>query len=187
MRGFVKVILAVVGTMGFIPALAMAQLTFNHTTTGAVLDLNNAPEEGRDTEAVKQFLETGVNPYTEVKSCMPAAAEMYLVACSGCHGHLGEGKIGPGLADNYWTYLKNKTDKGLFETIYGGARGQMGPHWDLQLNETLLVMAWIRHLYNGPIEDAPWLTPEQQEVFVNFDPEHPHPAEAEGECEIPAQ
>ena len=63
-----------------------------------------------------------------------------------------EGKVGPGLNDNYWTYPKNKTDKGLFETIFGGAQGMMGPHNDLQLNETLLVMAWIRHLYTGPVE-----------------------------------
>jgi hypothetical protein len=34
-----------------------------------------------------------------------------------CHGHIGEGKIGPGLADNYWTYPQNTTDAGLFSTV----------------------------------------------------------------------
>ena len=87
--------------------------------------------EGRDTEAVKRFLETGVNAYNEVKACLPKGEEIYLTSCSGCHGHLGEGKVGPGLNDAYWTYPKNKTDKGLFETIFGGAQGMMGPHNDL--------------------------------------------------------
>ena len=31
-------------------------------------------------------------------------------------------------------------------------KAMMGPHNDLQLNETLLIMAWIRHLYTGPVE-----------------------------------
>ena len=121
-----------------------------------------------------------------MKSCLPKAQELFLVACSGCHGHVGEGKIGPGLNDNYWTYPKNTTDKGLFETIYGGARGQMGPHSDLQLNEILLIMAWIRHLYHGPIDDAAWLTPEQKKVYVNYDLKTPEAVTA-GTCEIPAQ
>lgn len=178
----------VVAAFAFIPVLAVAeQLVFQNTLTGEALDLSIGPAEGRDTPAVKKFLATGVNPYIEVQACLPKGEELFLVACSGCHGHTGEGKIGPGLNDNYWTYPKNTTDKGLFETIYGGARGQMGPHSDLQLNEILLIMAWIRHLYHGPIDDAVWLTPEQQKAFVNYDPDHPRTIKAEGTCEIPAQ
>jgi cytochrome c-L len=187
MRKVVKGMLAVMA-LAFIPIFAVAeQLTFVHTITGEPLDLNKAPQEGRDTAAVKMFLETGHNPYIEVKSCLPKGEELFLVACSGCHGHVGEGKLGPGLNDNYWTYPKNTTDKGLFETIFAGAQGMMGPHWDLQLDETLLLMAWIRHFYHGPIEDAVWLTDEQKETFVQFDPEHPKSIKAEGTCEIPAQ
>lgn len=178
----------IVVAFAFLPFLAVAQqLTFVHTITGEPLPMDKAQEEGRDTPAVKQFMKTGHNPYIEVKSCLPKGEELFLVACSGCHGHVGEGKLGPGLNDNYWTYPKNTTDKGLFETIYGGAQGMMGPHWDLQLDEILLLMAWIRHLYHGPMEDAVWLTDEQKEAFVQFDPEHPKSVKAEGECEIPAQ
>ena len=117
---------------------------------------------------MKKFLETGVNPYNEDKACLPRGEYLYLSSCSGCHGHVAEGKVGPGLNDNYWTYPKNKTDKGMFETIFGGAQGMMGPHNDLQLNETLLIMAWIRHLYTGPVEGAKWLTKEQKAAYTAY-------------------
>jgi cytochrome c-L len=29
-------------------------------------------------------------------------------------------------------------------------------------------MAWIRHLYTGPVEDAPWLTPEQVKAYKPY-------------------
>jgi cytochrome c-L len=178
----------IVAAFAVMPILAMAeQITFVHTITGEPLDFSRANPEGKDTPAVKEFMQTGVDPYIEVAACLPKGEELFLVACSGCHGHVGEGKLGPGLNDNYWTYPKNTTDKGLFETIYGGANGMMGPHWDLQLDEILLIMAWIRHFYHGPIEDAVWLTPEQQKTFVQFDPAHPKAIAAEGACEIPAQ
>ena len=174
MRKLTKCLIAGVAC-SLIPVVALALEPFRHTITGDTLDLDTAPKEGRDTEAVKKFLETGSNPYNENKTCLPAGEEIYLTACSGCHGHLAEGKVGPGLNDDYWTYPKNTTDKGLFETIFGGGQGMMGPHNDLQLNETLLVMAWIRHLYTGPAEDAPWLTAEQQKAF------QPYKAPAHGE------
>jgi cytochrome c-L len=151
-----------------VPVMAVALEPFHHTITGETLDLDTAPKEGRDTEAVKTFLETGRNPYNEDATCLPRGEYIYLSSCSGCHGHLAEGKVGPGLNDDYWTYPKNKTDKGMFETIFGGGQGMMGPHNDLQLNETLLLMAWIRHLYTGPLEDAPWLTAEQAKAFKAY-------------------
>jgi cytochrome c-L len=150
-------------------APAVAQEVFRHTITGEDLKvLETSQPTGRDSEAVRTFLNTGVNPYTEVKLHLSKGEETFLSACSGCHGHFGEGKIGPGLNDAYWTYPKNKTDKGLFETIFGGAQGMMGPHQDLPLDEILAVMAWVRHLYTGPIEEAEWLTAEQKTVFKQF-------------------
>jgi cytochrome c-L len=153
------------------PTAVLAADAFRNTITGEEMDvLGTAPPEGRDTPAVKKFIETGVNPYNEVKACLPKGEEVYLTSCSGCHGHLGEGKVGPGLADSYWTYPKNTTDKGLFETIFGGAQGMMGPHNDLQLDEILKGMAWIRHLYTGEASTAEWLTPEQQKEFKPYKP-----------------
>jgi cytochrome c-L len=167
MKKLTKWMLACVA-VAIVPLAAVALEPFRNTVTGDVLDLNTAPKEGRETAAVKTFLETGVNPYNEAKACLPRGEYLYLSSCSGCHGHVAEGKVGPGLNDNYWTYLKNKTDKGMFETIFGGAQGMMGPHNDLQLNETLLIMAWIRHLYTGPVESAKWLTKEQKAAYTAY-------------------
>ncbi|PRD41276.1 cytochrome c(L), periplasmic [Phyllobacterium phragmitis] len=164
---------------------ARAALTFNNTVTGEVLNLDDAVEEGRDTAAVKTFLDSGINSYNENPACLPKGEEIFLTACSGCHGHLGEGKIGPGLNDDYWTYPKNETDKGLFETIYGGAQGQMGPQYSvLPLDEMLLAMAWTRHLYKGDPKKAKWLTEEQRKVFKPYSADNKQPTDiaANGEC-----
>jgi cytochrome c-L len=148
---------------------ARATLNFTNTVTGAPLDLSEAAPEGRDTVAVKTFLETGINIYNENATCLPKAKDLYLSMCSGCHGHYAEGKIGPGLNDSYWTYPKNLTDQGLFETIFGGAQGQMGPMYGaLTLDDMLLVMAWVRHLYTGEPSEATWLTEAQRKTFKPF-------------------
>lgn len=186
-------LLAILAASLSAPVAVQAQDVFRHTITGEDLKIMETSQpKGRDTEAVRIFIQTGVNPYTEVSNCLPKGEETWLVACSGCHGHLGEGKVGPGLNDAYWTYPKNKTDKGLFETIYGGANGMMGPHNDLELDETLRLMAWIRHLYVGPVEEADWLTAEQKKVFKAY--EEPKVAEnadvktvAAIECRISAK
>ena len=110
-----------------------------------------------------------MNPYNEDASCLKKGEQLFLSACSGCHGHLAEGKIGPGLNDAYWTYPKNATDEGLFETIYGGAQASMGPQYrNLTLDEMLKVMAWIRHLYKEAPEKATWLTDAQRKSFKPY-------------------
>jgi len=165
----IKGIAAAVLASGVVQA-ARATLVFTSTITGLPLDLSEAMPEGRDTLAVKTFLDTGVNIYTENASCLPKAKDLFLSMCSGCHGHHAEGKIGPGLNDSYWTYPKNATDQGLFETIFGGAQGQMGPMYGaLTLDDMLLVMSWVRHVYKEAPEGATWLTEAQRSAFKPFD------------------
>lgn len=180
--------LIVGGTFGSAAGLA---LDFRHTITGEDLKvLEKAPEEGRDTEAVKHFLETGENLYTEQKACLKEGEEAYLTGCSGCHGHVAEGKLGPGLNDAYWTYPKNRTDKGLFETIFGGAQGMMGPHNHMSLDESLRLIAWIRHLYAEPDpSEAGWLNDEQKASYKPFNIKEHEAAGEEafaGECKVSA-
>jgi cytochrome c-L len=164
-----------------------ATIELYNTVTGEPLKLDDALANGHDTPAVRQFLTTGRNPYNDVKSCFPSGKSLFLTACSGCHGEYAEGKLGPNLGDNYWTYPVNTTDAGLFATIFGGANGMMGPHnEDLTLDEILQVMGWVRHLYSGPVQDAPWLSEEQKKHYGPYQLEKDMVvAKSDGLCALP--
>ncbi len=134
-----------------------ADITLRHALTGAELDLSFA-KKGGDTEAFKEFMKTGKNPYNTDKEAIKEGESLYMTGCSGCHGHEAEGKLGPGLADDYWTYPRNETDQGLFELLFGGANGMMGPQYvNFNTDEMLRIMAWIRSIYNGNPKKAKWL------------------------------
>jgi len=154
-----------------------------NTVTGELLDLSTALPNGRDTPGVKKFLQTGVDPYLEDVSCLKAGEQIFLSACSGCHGHVGEGKIGPGLNDDYWTYPQNTTDAGLFSTIFGGAQAQMGPqNENLTLDEIMRVMAWVRHLYKDDVNHAFWLTDAQKKSYRPYQQGETFPDDPPGQC-----
>jgi len=157
-----------------------------NTVTGELLDLSTARPYGRDTPGVKQFLQTGVDPYVEDISCLKSGEQIFLSACSGCHGEIGEGKIGPGLNDDYWTYPQNATDGGIFSTIFGGAQAQMGPQYEnLSLEEILRVIAWVRHLYKDDVNHAPWLTAEQKKKYRPYQKGETFPDNPPGQCTTP--
>lgn len=131
-------------------------LDFHGTVSGDPLDFNDG--KGPDSPAVKKFKITGHNPYNEDKEVINRGYTIFATACAGCHGHLAEGKLGPALADDYWTYPSNMTDKGLFETLYGGGQGMMGPQKGLiSQDEMLQIMSWIRSIYSGDPKKAKWL------------------------------
>jgi cytochrome c-L len=179
-----RMIVAAVGAFVAVTALAQTAITFRNTITGEVLNFDDALPEGKDTEAVKEFMATGKNPYNEDMSCLKQGEQIFLSACSGCHGHIAEGKIGPGLNDAYWTYPQNETDEGLFSTIYGGAQASMGPQYqNLQLDEMLKVMAWIRHLFKEAPEKATWLTEAQRKSFKPFAGHETLPDNPPGRCQ----
>ncbi len=144
-------------TLGLVSLSANAELTFRNAITGEPLDFSFA-KKGGDPEAFKQFKETGKNPYNGNAEMVKKGHDLYMTACSGCHGHNAEGKLGPGLADDYWTYPANATDKGLFEVLFGGANGMMGPQYvNLNTEEMLQIMAHIRDIYKGDPAKAKWL------------------------------
>lgn len=136
-------------------SVAGPDLQFYGTISGEPLDFNDGM--GDDTPAVKQFKKTGKNPYNDKEEEVKKGYTIFSTACSGCHGHLAEGKLGPALHDDYWTYPGNTLDKGLFETIYGGASGMMGPQRGrLTQDEVLHVMSWLRSIYDGDPKKAKW-------------------------------
>ncbi|WP_407658484.1 cytochrome c(L), periplasmic [Methylobacterium planeticum] len=158
-------------------------IVFRNTVTGEALDTSQGKEGGRDTPAVKAFFESGKNLYIDDKACLRNGESLFATSCSGCHGHLAEGKLGPGLNDNYWTYPANTEDTGLFSTIFGGANGMMGPHNEnLTPDEMLQVIAWIRHLYTGPVKDAVWLDAEQKKTYRPYREGETFPRDAKGQC-----
>jgi cytochrome c-L len=139
-----------------IPA-AHADITLRHALTGEVLDLSFA-KKGGNSDVFKQFMQTGKNPYNGNEEAIKKGESLYMTGCSGCHGHEAEGKLGPGLADDYWTYPRNSTDVGLFEVLFGGANGMMGPQYvNFSTDDMLHIMAFIRHIYKGDPKKADWL------------------------------
>lgn len=168
---------------------AQAELTFNNVVTGEQLNLEESGPDGKDTEAFKTFIQTGKNIYVGNPDCLAKGEQNYLAMCSGCHGQKAEGKLGPGLNDTHWTYPQGQTDKGLFEIIYGGAQGMMGPmHGSMNVDEMLQTMAWVRHVYKDSPDDAgEWLTAELKKTFKPYKGEpapKPGPNAPEG-CKIP--
>lgn len=148
------------------PSTADAQVTFRNINSGAVIDFSFG-KKGEETEAVKHFMATAENLYNNDEDAIRIGEDLYMTACSGCHGHHAEGKLGPALGDTYWTYPSGRTDKGFFEIIYDGARAMMGPQRNqLTKDEILKVMAWVRSIYWGDAEQALWLTEEERENFT---------------------
>lgn len=143
-------------SVAFIP-LAHADITLRNALTGEVLDLSFA-KKGGAAEPFKHFLQSGKNPYNTDDAAIKKGESLYMTGCSGCHGHEAEGKLGPGLADDYWTYPSAATDKGLFEILFGGANGMMGPQYvNFTSDDLLHIMAFIRHIYKGDPKKAEWL------------------------------
>lgn len=144
-------------TMTLASTAAQAEITLRHAINGEQLDMSFA-KKGGDTEAFKEFMQTGKNPYNGNEEVVAKGKSLYMTGCSGCHGHEAEGKLGPGLADDYWTYPRGLTDQGLFEILFGGANGMMGPQYvNFNTDEMLQIMAFLRSIYNGDPKKAEWL------------------------------
>ncbi len=136
---------------------AQADITLRHAINGEALDLSFA-KKGGNTDKFKQFMQTGKNPYNGDEEAVKKGESLYMTGCSGCHGHEAEGKLGPGLADDYWTYPRGLTDQGLFEILFGGANGMMGPQYvNFSTDDMLHIMAFIRSIYKGDPKKAEWL------------------------------
>jgi len=113
-----------------------------------------------DSPAVRQFKETGKNPYyKDPKAIADGFRLARASACTHCHGESLGGLIGPSLTNGRWHHVRNGTDKGLFETLYFGTSAGMaawGKLGSLTEDEILKVMAFVRSKYRGDPKDITW-------------------------------
>ena len=87
---------ATAGLLATLPAraeeLPPTTLPFHNVVTGEPLDLASSADTGRSTPAVKEFMQTGHNPYLTIPpNCYEQFESIFLTACSGCHGPSGSG------------------------------------------------------------------------------------------------
>jgi len=158
--------LSMLTAVSLTPVKAEAQVQFRNATTGVLIDFSFG-KKGEETEAVKHFMDTAENLYNQDEEAIKVGEDLFMTACSGCHGHHAEGKLGPALGDSYWTYPAGRYDKGIFEIIYDGARSMMGPQRNnLNIDEILHVMAFVRSVYWGEPEKALWLSEEERANLV---------------------
>ena len=113
-----------------------------------------------DTPAVRQFKETGKNPYYQDPKAIADGFRLARAsACTHCHGESLGGLIGPSLTNGNWRHMRNGTDKGMFETLYFGTSAGMaawGKVGSLTEDEILKVMAFVRSKYRGDPKSITW-------------------------------
>src|SRR5215813_3140526 len=109
--------------------------------------------KSEDSAAVKQFKETGKNPYNRDPEAVAAGFKLARAyACTHCHGGDLSGLIGPNLTSGNWRHLRNGTDKGMFQTLYFGTSAGMaawGKIGALTEDDILKVIAFVRSKYRG--------------------------------------
>ena len=105
------------------------------------------------TDAEKEFLATGKNIYVGDAEAIKTGKKRYnLWSCTQCHGPTAKGQVGPGLTGPKYNYAKDATNKGMFETIWGGTNGGMGakgfglmaPDDGVTVDELLKIIAFVR-------------------------------------------
>lgn len=122
------------------------KIQFRHAAFNTPLDVKPHPGEPI-TDAVRQFYETGKDPYVGDPQAVAEGKKLYNQWCASCHMPDGSGGMGASLIADKPLYPRNNTDVGLFETIYGGAAGAMQPFNDrLTQDEILKIVAYIHEL-----------------------------------------
>jgi cytochrome c-L len=121
-------------------------ITFRYIIDNSPLDVTPKPGEV-ETEAVKQFKQTGVNPYKGNAEATAAGKKIYDDICANCHMPDGSGRMGPSLIEDYHIHEEIKEDLGLFSIIYAGGAGAMQPFSKrMSQDDILKVMTYVRTL-----------------------------------------
>jgi cytochrome c-L len=124
--------------------VAADEITFRHALDNEPLEVK--PKAGeQETEAVKQFKQTGQNPHNGNPEAIAEGKKLYATYCQVCHLPDGSGRMGPSLIDAKHVNERITNDVGLFEVIYGGAAGAMQPFSKrMTQDEILKTMAHLR-------------------------------------------
>jgi cytochrome c-L len=128
-------------------ALAEPGIEFRHALDNSPLAITPRPDE-TVTDAVKQFLATGKNPYNGDGAAVEDGRKIYQQQCQICHLPDGSGRLGPSIVDDPVINPRAGTDVGDFEILYGGARGAMQSfaRRGMSLDDMLKVIAYTRSL-----------------------------------------
>lgn len=105
-------------------APAIASVEFRNALDNSPLDL--APIKGEEiSDAVKDFYQTGKDPYVGQADAIAAGKVLYNEHCQACHMPDGAGGMGPSLIDDVVVNERAGSDVGKFEIIHSGASGAM--------------------------------------------------------------
>ncbi|MBM3735526.1 MAG: hypothetical protein FJW39_07035 [Acidobacteria bacterium] len=119
---------------------------FRHPLDNTALDFNSAPDASLQPQ-VRQFRETGRNPYNGNPGAIAEGKAAYVQNCAGCHLEDGTGRIGSNLVDGQYNHPRVSTDIGTFEVIYAGGTGAMQPYAGRVPNDVILkVMAYMNSI-----------------------------------------
>jgi cytochrome c(L) len=116
---------------------------FLHPLDNRPIALNMHPNE-TITPQVRQFQQTGKNPYRGNAQAIADGKRVYMQWCAGCHLEDGTGRIGSNIVDNAYTYPRVANDIGTFEVIYAGATGAMQSFGNRVTQDDILkIMAYM--------------------------------------------
>lgn len=142
----IRALLLLALSVAFLSCVPSHAIEFKNALDDSPLDVSAAPDETLS-DAVKQFHETGTNPYNGDEAAIAEGKEAYNENCQVCHGKVAEGRMCPSLADDRFAYPRVANDIGMFEVIYGGATGAMrGYKGRLTQDQILRVIAYVHSL-----------------------------------------
>ena len=90
--------------------------------------------------------EATLETYVGDPAMIEAGAVHYATTCAPCHGDLGQGLIGPNLADGYW--IRGNTNVDIFTIITQGSLEKGMPPWEGAFSPTQRaeLVAFVRSL-----------------------------------------
>ena len=119
---------------------------FKHPFDGQPIEVPLKAGEA-ETPALREFKQSGVNPYRDQADAIAAGKKLYEQWCQVCHSADASGNMGPALVGKNHVYPQTATDAGMFAIIYAGASGAMQPFAGrITQDDMLKIIAYVRSL-----------------------------------------